>query len=134
MPITALYAAILAVLLLILSARVIGVRRAAKVEIGTATREGEDRQLLRRVRVHANFVEYTPYALILIGLLESLKAPGLLLHGLGASLVIGRCIHAYGLSQSPHNMPLRVAGMVMTLTTIAVAAAACLAFAAPRLP
>lgn len=126
MPITALYAGLIALLFLVLSARTIGARRAAKVEIGTATREGEDRELLRRVRVHANCAEYAPIALLLIGLLESLKAAPPLLHGLGAALVIGRVIHAYGLSQSPHNMPLRVGGMVLTLNVIAIAAVGCL--------
>ena len=129
MPITAIYAGLLTVLLLVLSARVIGVRRAAKVEIGTATREGEDRQLLRRVRVHANFVEYAPMALILIGLLESLKAPVLLLHALGATLIVARTLHAYGLSQTPHILPLRLAGMVLTFAVLGVGAGACMWFA-----
>ena len=133
MPITALYAGLIALLFLVLSARTIGARRTAKVEIGTATRNGEDRELLRRVRVHANCAEYAPIALLLIGLAESLKAPSLLLHGLGAALVIGRTIHAYGLSQTPHIMVLRVVGMVLTLTVIAIAAATCLWFSAVRL-
>jgi uncharacterized membrane protein YecN with MAPEG domain len=131
-PITAFYAALIAVLFLVLSARTIGARRAAKVEIGTARRgEDEDRELLRRVRVHANCAEYAPIAILLIGLAESLKAPGLLLHGLGAALIIGRVIHAYGLSQTPHVMPLRVGGMVLTLNVIAIAAIVCLVYAAP---
>ena len=50
MPITALYAGLLAVLLLALSARVIRFRRAARVEIG----DGADRELLRRIRVSPN--------------------------------------------------------------------------------
>jgi uncharacterized protein len=126
MAITALYAALMTMLFIGLSARVITVRRAKRIEIGTAAREGEDRQLLRRVRVHANFVEYAPLALILMGLAESLKALPVVLHALGIALLIGRIAHAYGLSQSPHNMPLRVAGMVLTLTMMAGAAALCL--------
>ena len=124
MPITALYAGLLAILLLILSARVIGVRRAEKISLG----DGDNRQLQQRIRVHANFVEYTPFALILIGLIESLKAPSLLLHGLGLALLMGRAIHAYGLSQSPQIMVLRVGGMVLTLAVVAIAAAWCLFF------
>lgn len=128
MPITAIYAGLLTFLLLVLSFRVIGVRRAAKVEIG----HGDDHQLLRRVRVHANFVEYTPYALILIGLLESLKAPGSMLHALGATLLAGRLIHAYALSQSPHIMPLRVAGMMLTFLVLGAAAIGCITLGLPR--
>ena len=128
MPVTAIYAGLLTMLLLYLSVRVIGVRKSAKVEIG----DGADKQLLRRIRVHANFVEYTPYALILIGLLESLKAPGMMLHALGATLLAGRFLHAYALSQTPHILPMRVAGMALTFGVLAVAAVACLTLGLPR--
>lgn len=123
MPITALYAGLFAPILIYLIIRVIGQRRAQKVEIG----DGNDRELLRRMRVHANFVETAPYALILMALAESLRAPSLALHAVGALLLIGRLIHAYGLSQTPHIMPLRVAGMTMTLVSIAGGAVLCLA-------
>jgi uncharacterized membrane protein YecN with MAPEG domain len=129
MPITALYAGVLAFVFVVLSFRTIGARRAAKVEIG----DGSDRELLRRMRVHANFAEYVPIALILMALAESTKAHPLLLHGIGIALLAGRIVHAYALSQSPHILPLRVAGMVATLTAIMAAAAACIALAAPSL-
>ncbi len=128
MPITAIYAGLLTLLLLYLSVRVIGVRRAGKVEIG----DGDNHQLLRRIRVHANFVEYTPYALILIGLLESMKAPGMLLHVLGATLLVGRVSHAYALSQTPHILPMRVGGMALTFMVLGVAAVACVTLGLPR--
>jgi uncharacterized protein len=121
MPITALYAAVLTGLFVFLSARVIGQRRAQRVEIG----DGADRELLRRVRVHGNFVEYAPLALVLMGLAEGLGAPKLLVHALGLSLLIGRTIHAYGLSQTPHVMPLRAGGMVMTFVVLLAAAVTC---------
>ncbi len=126
MPITALYAAALAALFLILSFRTIGVRRAAKVEIG----DGNNPELLRRMRVHANFAEYVPIALILLGLAESMKLAPLWLHAIGATLVIGRYVHAYALSQTPHILQLRVFGMAATLTAIATAAATCLLLSA----
>jgi uncharacterized protein len=124
-PITALYAALLCPLLVFLSFRVIGYRRDQKVEIG----DGNDRQLMRRMRVHANFVEYTPYALILMGLAESLAAPGLLVHALGLTLLGGRHLHAYALSQTPHLLQMRVLGMVLTLTVLMAGAATCALFA-----
>lgn len=122
MPITAFYAALLAVLFLVLSFRVIGVRRGQRVEIG----DGGDKELLRRMRVHANFAEYVPLALVLLALAESLKTPALFLHAAGLALLAGRIIHAYGLSQTPHIMPLRVGGTVLTFTAIMAAAAFCL--------
>jgi uncharacterized protein len=118
MPVTAIYASLLAFLFLLLSARVIVQRREARVEIG----HGESRELLRRARVHANFAEYVPIALILLALAESMKAPLIVLHALGAALVIGRTIHAYALSRNPHILRLRVLGMSITLTTIGLLA------------
>ena len=47
MPITAFYAALLAMLFMVLSFRTIQQRRNARVEVGT----GEDAELLRRYRV-----------------------------------------------------------------------------------
>jgi uncharacterized protein len=122
MPITALYASLLAFLFILLSFRVIGVRRGEKVELG----DGGNRELLRRSRVHANFAEYAPIALVLLGLAESLRTPTWVLHAAGIALLIGRVIHAYGLSQTPHVMPLRVGGMILTFTAILLLAIACL--------
>ena len=129
MPITALYAALLTPLLLFLTFRVIGQRRGQRVEIG----DGGDKELLRRMRVHANFVETVPFALVLLALAESLKSPSLLLHAAGLALLVGRTIHAYGLSQTPHVMPLRAGGMMLTFAAIGIAAALCLAHAARQL-
>jgi hypothetical protein len=128
MPITAFYAALLTMLLVQLSMRVIRQRRAARIEIG----DGADRELLRRMRVHANFIEYAPFGLILLGLAESLAAPALLLHALGLTLLSGRVVHAYGLSQTPHVLKARVAGMMLTITALNVAALACVGMIAWR--
>jgi uncharacterized membrane protein YecN with MAPEG domain len=127
MPITALYAALLALLFMALSIRVIGFRRAVRIGLG----DGGDTALLRRVRVHANFAEYVPFCLVLIGLAESLRAPTLLLHGLGALLVVARLSHAYGVSHQPETFLFRVAGTGGTLTVLGSAAALCL-YAAAR--
>lgn len=123
MPITAIYAGLLAALFLTLSARVIGVRRGAKVSLG----HGDNRELERRIRAQGNCAEYVPIGILLIGLLESLHAPALALHALGGALVLGRVLHAYGISRSPQLMPARVGGMILTLTMLGAAAAGCVA-------
>jgi len=125
MAVTAFYASLLAFLFVLLSARVIAQRREARVELGA----GESRELLRRSRVHANFAEYVPMALLLLAFAESLKVPSIVLHALGAALLVGRVLHAYGLSQTPHIVKWRVTGMVLTLATIGVAAFLCFIFA-----
>ena len=123
MPITALYAGLLALLFVFLAVRVIGARRSAKVAIG----DGGDAPLRRRMRVHANFAEYVPLALLLIALLEGLKISTLVLHGLGVVLLFGRVVHAFGVSQEPEDLRLRVTGMVATFGVILVAGVICLA-------
>ena len=123
MQITAFYAALMAVLFLYLSVRVIGWRRDRRVEFG----HGEDIELLRRTRVHANFAEYVPFVLVLMALAESMQPPDLLLHVAGVLLVVGRVIHAYGVSQSPPIMRYRVYGMWLTFASMTLAALLCLA-------
>ena len=125
MKITALYAALLAVLFLVLTVRTLNYRRTQQVEIG----DGGDKHLLRRIRVHGNFAEYVPFALILIGLAEALGLAASAVHGLGLLLLAGRAVHAYGLSQNPHILAMRAGGMLATLAAIALAAAACAWFA-----
>jgi uncharacterized protein len=126
MKITAFYASLLAALFLFLSLRVIGWRRQQRVEIG----HGDDAQLLRRMRVHANFAEYVPFALLLMGLAENLGPPQILTHLVGLLLLVGRVLHAYGLSQTPHILRYRVRGMQLTIAAIAIAAAMCFSLSA----
>ena len=57
------YAALLALLFVALSWRTIGLRRRYCVAVG----DGGQPELLRAMRVHANFAEYVPLALLLIG-------------------------------------------------------------------
>ncbi|HEY8248307.1 MAG TPA: MAPEG family protein [Hyphomicrobium sp.] len=126
LSITAFYAALLAVLFLFLSVRVIGWRRERRVEFG----HGEDIELLRRMRVHANFAEYVPFTLLLMALAESMAPPHLLLHLAGLLLVAGRLLHAYGVSQSPAVMRYRIWGMWLTFIALGLAALICLSLSA----
>jgi uncharacterized membrane protein YecN with MAPEG domain len=126
LTITAFYAALLAALFLLLSIRVIGWRRMQRVEIG----DGDDRELLRRMRVHANFAEYVPFTLLLMALAESMAPPHLLVHLVGLMLVAGRLLHAYGLSQTPQILRYRVWGMQLTFTALGIAALICFSLSA----
>lgn len=120
--ITPLYASLLAILFIILSVLVIRQRRAFQVSIGSA---GE-RDLERAMRVHANFAEYAPLALLLIFFTESLYGSGWLIHVLGLSLLLGRCLHAWGVSQTAENLRFRVLGMTLTFLVLASSAVAIL--------
>lgn len=122
MPITALYAGLLGLLFVVLSIRVIAVRREARVALG----DGGHAALQRRMRVHGNFAEYAPLGLILLGLAESLRTDVRLLHVIGVVLLAGRLAHAIGVSQARERFAIRVAGMMGTFAAIIIAAAACL--------
>lgn len=122
MPITAAFAGLLALLFVALSFRVIGARRGARVTIG----DGGDKTLARRARVHGNFAEYVPMALVLMGMAESLGTWKLVIWAVGALLLIGRLLHAFGVSQDKENLTFRVTGMVMTFTAILLAALSCI--------
>ena len=112
------YAATLALFYVYLSVRTIGFRRKAKVSVG----DGGDDGLLRAIRVHGNFAEYVPIALILIALIEAQDGPASLVHGLGALLIAARVAHAYGLSTRQAPGKYRVGGTAGTFTTLIIAA------------
>ncbi len=109
--ITPLYAALIALIFVVLSVRTLLLRRRLGIAIGT----GEDQKLTRAMRVHSNFAEYVPLALILFYFLEVETEADLWIHVLGVSLIIGRLLHAYGVSQVEENYRFRVAGMILTL-------------------
>ena len=91
--VTPLYALPLALIFLILWVRISAVRAKEKISFG----DGGNVELLRRVRQHGNFVEWTPFVLILMILAEGMGAPALYLHISGALLLIGRIAHPFGL-------------------------------------
>lgn len=111
------YAAALAVVFVALSFRVIRGRRGDKVALGPG-----DASLHRRIRVHANFAEYAPFALLLLAMAELHGAWPPLLHLLCGALVAGRLAHAWGVSHEPEDFRFRVGGMITTLTVILLAA------------
>lgn len=122
MPITALYASLLVPLFLVLASRVIRARRGARIAVG----DGGNRMLIRRMRVHANFAEYVPLSLLLLGLAESMGTSAWLLHGLGIALLGARLSHAFGMSQVEENFSFRVAGVITTFGVLGIAALVCL--------
>ncbi|RYZ87513.1 MAG: glutathione metabolism protein [Moraxellaceae bacterium] len=118
MLIVGFYAASLALLYLVLTFRTIFLRGKLRVALG----DGKQEPLQRAIRVHANFNEYVPLGLILLFLVASSGSPILLLHGLGVALLLGRLLHALGVSRSPEPLILRQLGMVLTIGSILVSA------------
>ena len=113
---TPIYAAILGLGFVGLSFLTLRLRRQNKIALG----DGGNPQLLRAIRVHSNFAEYVPIALILIYMTESIGPPIYLIHFLGISLLIGRLSHAWGVSQENEDFKFRVFGMIVTFNAIIV--------------
>src|SRR5919106_6880968 len=93
--ITALYAALVALVLLVLALRVSSVRMRLKINLG----DGGDPGLQRAVRAHANAVEWALPVLVLMLIAELNRATPLFLHACGIVLVLARILHGAGLSR-----------------------------------
>ena len=117
------YAAVLVLIYVVLSARVIRGRQSYRVGFGA----GDSVDLERRIRVHGNFAEYVPLAVILLAFMELQGRPGWLLHLCGLVLIAARVAHALGISHETENFRLRVVGVVATFAVLIVAALSLLA-------
>ena len=119
MTIVPIYAALLALLFVLLGERTIRTRHRRGVALG----HGDDPAMLRAMRVHANFAEYVPLALLLIYFVELSSQAPWLVHLLGVTLLLARLCHAFGMSRTPENFRYRVTGMGLTFGVILISAA-----------
>ena len=120
-----LYAGLIALIFVGLSSRVIQARMRARVSVG----DGGDRHVIKAMRAQANCAEYAPLGLILLTLAELQGAPVWALHLLGATLFLGRLMHAYGFGRTPQIVPIRQLGIALTFTMLIVTALANIAYA-----
>jgi uncharacterized membrane protein YecN with MAPEG domain len=107
--ITSIYASLSALLIVSLSVAVIKLRRKNRVSVG----DGGNEELQLAIRAHSNALEYIPITLLLLLTLELNGAPKILIHVLGATLLIGRILHAMGLPAK--DLKKRVLGMQITI-------------------
>lgn len=119
--ITALYANLLTLWLVLLSFRVIALR-GSPVFAFLNTNTDDDEVLQRAIRAHGNLTEYAPMMVILLYLLEINAVDPATLHGLGLAFLIGRLMHGVCFGFMKSSMPLRIGGTVLTLTPLLVAA------------
>jgi len=118
MRITGLYAALSTLLIIILAVRVIAYRRSHRIGLG----DGGDAELRLRIRAHGNAIEYLPFGLVLLLVLELNQTLPLLLHVFGCVLLIARLAHAWGVSHRPGLSPGRVVGVLLTIGVLAAMA------------
>jgi len=108
--ISAIFIALHVVLLLTLAYRVVAMRRTHKLGLG----DGAIEQVQQRIRAHANATEYVPLALLELLVLELLGVPAVWLYIAGGALLVGRLLHAMGLSESAGYSKGRFYGTLLT--------------------
>ncbi len=114
--VTAFYAALIGLLAVLLSANVIR----GRTRFGITAGDGGNAVLAQAIRAHANLAEHAPLALLLIGFAEASGIPRILVHLLGAALVLARLFSAFGLTASlADGLPRRI-GAGLTMVTMVV--------------
>lgn len=116
--ITPLYAALLTLIYLGLSARVVRQRFRVHASLG----DGGDKTLIKYIRVHGNFAEYVPLGLLLMLMAELQAAPAIALHLMGIALLLGRLCHAIGVSSTSQVIVLRQLGVGLTFSMLGLSA------------
>lgn len=114
LPITLVTACVAGLMLIWLSVRVISVRFKGEVVIG----DGDSEDLLFKIRTHANFSEYVPLFLIILGLVEGAGGGSTLLMILAGVFIVARVCHVLGMG-SEANLTFRQLGIVGTFLCIA---------------
>ncbi len=93
LPVTLMLAGALTLINLWLAFRVGQMRGREKVSFG----DGGNDRVLRRMRAHANFVEYAPFFLALVGPLEFSVGTSVWLWAASALFLVGRVLHPFGM-------------------------------------
>ncbi len=120
--IVVLYTALLGLILVYLSYRVVSYR--VKYKVGSG--DGGNAKLARAIRVQGNFVEYVPIALLLLLFVEFAGFSAWVVHVLGVTLLGARVWHAQGLGASTGTSPGRFVGTFISWLIIGTAAILCL--------
>ena len=111
LQITLVIAAAAALLNIWLAVRVGRVRTSNKVSIG----DGGNDAVIRRMRAHSNFTEYTPFFLILLAVIELAIGSSLWLWGVAIVYILGRIAHPFGMDMDNR---LRAVGIIVTMLTL----------------
>ncbi len=122
--VTILYAGIFGLFLLVLSLNIFRIW----VNIAVGAESGEE-SWKRSERVQRSFVEFVPMCLLLMFLIEIHGAPRIVLHGLGASLVAARVLHAYGMYSMRLADLMRVVGTQITFLVLMMTSLAAIYYA-----
>lgn len=89
------------------------VRTSEKISIG----DGGNEKLIARMRAHANFVENTPFVLVLIAALELARGSSTALAAAAGVYMLGRIAHGLGMDGGALAGG-RIAGTLITMITL----------------
>ena len=117
-----LYTGLIIILMFVLKANVGRVRMAEKVNLGDG---GSDR-MLRAIRAQGNAIEDVPIVLVGWIALAALSAPVWLIHGLGVAFILGRVLHAVGISLVKGLEWGRAAGTLLSALVLLATAVGCI--------
>jgi len=113
LSITLTTAAAAALLNIWIAMRIGTLRRRHGIVIG----DGGNPALVARMRAHSNFVEYAPFFLILLGLVELAVGQSFWLWVASIAFIAGRILHVFGMDRPVIN-PLRNAGIGLSLLSL----------------
>ncbi|MEY3435176.1 MAG: hypothetical protein RLZZ195_668 [Pseudomonadota bacterium] len=114
MNISILFTIIFIIFYLILTIITINVRKSSKVAYG----DDNNKKLIKAIRAHANFFEFTVFFIISSFLLEILDANQMYVLFVNIVFLLGRISHAY--SMLKEKILFRVIGMMATLNIYAL--------------
>ena len=109
MNISILFTIIFIIFYLVLTIITIKARKSARVEYG----DGFNKQLIKAIRAHGNFFEFTVFFIISSFLLEILDANQIYVLIINILFLIGRISHAH--SMLNEKILFRIVGMMITL-------------------
>ena len=118
LSLTALYAAILALIILALAINVTMHRVKLRVPLG----DGGNPAMLRMIRLHGNAIEYLPLAIVLMAIYELNGGWRPALHIIGIALIAGRLIQTAAMWGTEMPRAGRGIGQVLTWGSIGVLA------------
>jgi uncharacterized protein len=116
--ITALYAGILALIVVALAINVTVHRVKLRVPLG----DGGNAQMRRMIRLHGNAAEYIPFAVLLMAIYELNAGSHTALHVIGIVLIAGRVVQTWGMWATDQTNIGRQIGQSLTWLSVAALA------------
>lgn len=115
-PATALAAAVLGVLVVVLAGRVSALRLRHKVSLG----DGGNRELARAIRAHGNTMEWVPMFLVMLLAYELIVGPCLYASVAAGGFVFGRLLFAWGLWNRTFSRSRQIGAALSYLAVLAM--------------